>query len=45
MEHRNLVIAYALTWTLQLGYASWVALRWMKLRKEEKSFAENSSPR
>ncbi|MHB1021931.1 MAG: hypothetical protein ACYC46_13075 [Acidobacteriaceae bacterium] len=37
MDHRNLVLAYAVTWTLQLGYATWVAFQWMKLRKAEKA--------
>jgi hypothetical protein len=28
MKHRHLVVAYVLTWAIQLGYAAWIAIRW-----------------
>jgi|GEM_PF-1311405 hypothetical protein len=37
MEHRHLILAYTVTWAVQLGYAGWVCLRWLKLKREEKS--------
>jgi hypothetical protein len=33
MKHRHLVLAYLLTWAVQLGYAGWVALRWRRSAK------------
>lgn len=42
MEGRNLVYAYATVIVLQLGYAGYVALQWLKLapadKKATKSF-------
>ena len=28
MAHRHLVLAYALTWVLQLGYVGFLAVKW-----------------
>jgi hypothetical protein len=28
MFHRHLVLAYAVTWLIQLGYLAYVALKW-----------------
>jgi hypothetical protein len=28
MFHRHLVLAYVLTWVIQLGYAAFVAWKW-----------------
>ena len=28
MAHRHLVLAYALTWVLQLGYVGFLAAKW-----------------
>ena len=33
MEHRNLILAYVITWVLQLGYLSTIVLGWRKGRK------------
>jgi hypothetical protein len=30
MKHRHLVLAYALTWAVQLGYAAWIFVRWRR---------------
>ena len=36
MNQRHLFLAYAITWTLQFGYAGWVALNWWKLKRAPK---------
>jgi hypothetical protein len=28
MAHRHLILAYALTWVLQLGYVGFLAVKW-----------------
>jgi hypothetical protein len=28
MFHRHLVLAYAVTWVIQLGYLAYIALKW-----------------
>ena len=28
MAHRHLILAYALTWALQLGYVGYLAVKW-----------------
>ncbi len=33
MEHRNLILAYVITWVLQLGYLSTILLGWRKDKK------------
>jgi len=33
MNHRHLVLAYVVAWTLQLGYLSTILLGWRRLRK------------
>jgi hypothetical protein len=30
MKHRHLVLAYVLTWVVQLGYAAWIWRRWRR---------------
>lgn len=35
MEHRHLVLAYVLTWVLQLGYAGYAVTRLFRTRKED----------
>ena len=35
MAQRHLVFAYAAAWTLQFGYAAWVAVNWLRLRRAE----------
>ena len=32
MKHRHLVLAYVLTWAVQVGYAIFIAVRWRKSR-------------
>jgi len=32
MKHRHLVLAYVLTWAVQLSYAVFIAMRWRKSR-------------
>lgn len=33
MFHQHLVMAYAATWIIQLGYLAYVALKWRATRK------------
>lgn len=33
MDHRHLILAYAVTWLLQLGYLGTIVLGWRRLRK------------
>ncbi len=33
MNQRHLFLAYTFTLLLQFGYASWVALSWLRLKK------------
>lgn len=33
MFHRNLVLAYVITWVLQLGYLAYVVVKWRGSRK------------
>jgi hypothetical protein len=28
LDHQFLIAAYAVTWTIQLGYLAWLGLRW-----------------
>jgi hypothetical protein len=30
MKHRHLVLAYVITWAIQLGYAGWILYRWRR---------------
>lgn len=30
MAHRHLILAYVLTWVLQLGYVGFLAVRWQR---------------
>jgi hypothetical protein len=38
MNHRHLVIAYAVTWIIQLSYAGFLAGKWFSLRRAERQF-------
>jgi hypothetical protein len=38
MAHRHLVLAYALTILIQLGYAGWIGLKYRATRKLEREF-------
>jgi hypothetical protein len=37
MGHKFLIAAYAITWILQLGYAGWLVLRTIELKKAQKN--------
>ncbi len=37
MAHRHLVLAYVLTWALQLGYAGVLAYKWRNVRRAPRS--------
>jgi hypothetical protein len=30
MKHRHLILAFVLTWVVQLGYAAWIWRRWRR---------------
>ncbi|MEO6909868.1 MAG: hypothetical protein ABI158_02960 [Edaphobacter sp.] len=32
MEHRHLVIAYALVWAVQIGYLGWITRQWLRTK-------------
>lgn len=38
LDHKFLVAAYSVTWTIQLGYLAWLAFRW---RSESKAARRN----
>jgi hypothetical protein len=38
MEHRHLILAYAITILGQLAYAGWVSLKYRQMRKLERDF-------
>jgi hypothetical protein len=40
MAHRHLLLAYALTWALQLGYVGLLAVKWRALKRAESPGAE-----
>ncbi len=33
MAHRHLILAYVLTWTLQLGYLGRLAVKWQREKR------------
>jgi hypothetical protein len=37
MAHRHLVLAYVLTWVLQLGYAGFLGLKWRAEKRAERA--------
>ncbi len=38
MNHRNLVLAYIVTWVIQLSYAGFLVSKWFALQRAEKLF-------
>jgi hypothetical protein len=38
MAHNHLVMAYAVTFLIQLGYLGWVGLKYRALRRLEREF-------
>ena len=39
MAHRHLVLAYVLTWVLQLGYLGFLGLKWQREKRAGRSVA------
>ncbi len=35
MAHRHLILAYAVTWGIQLAYGAYLGLKWRSIRKAE----------
>ena len=38
MSHRNLILAYIVTWVIQLSYAAFLTAKWFALKRAEKEF-------
>lgn len=38
MSHRHLVLAYVVTWVIQLSYAGFLGAKWFSLKKTEREF-------
>jgi hypothetical protein len=38
MSHRHLVLAYIVTWVIQLGYAGFLTRKWFALKVAEQEF-------
>lgn len=36
MAHRHLILAYVLTWALQLGYAGFLGLKWWAEKRADR---------
>ena len=36
MAHQHLVIAYVITWVIQLAYLGYIGTKWAAVRKEER---------
>jgi len=34
LDHQFLVAAYAITWTIQLGYLLWLGIRWQAQKRQ-----------
>ena len=37
MAHRHLVLAYVLTWVLQLGYVAFLAVKWQREKRADRA--------
>jgi hypothetical protein len=37
MAHRHLILAYVLTWVLQLGYVGFLAVKWWSEKRGDRS--------
>jgi hypothetical protein len=37
MAHRHLVLAYVLTWVLQLGYVAYLAVKWRSEKRSDRA--------
>jgi hypothetical protein len=40
LDHQFLVAAYAITWAVQLGYITWLAVKW---RAQKRNAARNQN--
>jgi hypothetical protein len=45
MAHRHLVLAYVLTWVLQLGYVGFLAIKWRAEKRADRSRSFPLPPR
>jgi hypothetical protein len=36
LDHKFRVAAYVVTWTIQLGYVAWLAMKWRAQKREAK---------
>jgi hypothetical protein len=41
LDHQFLVAAYAITWTIQLGYLAWLGLRWRAQKRAAARLVRN----
>lgn len=37
MAHRHLILAYVLTWVLQLGYVGFLAMKWRSAKRADRA--------
>jgi hypothetical protein len=42
LDHQFTVAAYTVTWVIQLGYLTWLGLRWRALKREAARDRHNS---
>ena len=42
MAHRHLILAYVLTWVLQLGYVGFLAVKWQREKRAGESQSDRS---
>jgi hypothetical protein len=42
LDHQFLVAAYAVTWSIQLGYLAWLGYKWKSQKREAARSAHNS---
>lgn len=40
MAHRHLILAYALTWVLQLGYVGFLAVKWQREQRADRALRD-----
>jgi hypothetical protein len=41
LDHEFTVAAYVITWTIQLGYLAWLALRWRAQKRHAARMSRN----
>jgi hypothetical protein len=42
LDHQFVVAAYAVTWTIQLGYLAWLAFKWRAQKRNAARTSRNS---